>query len=152
MKNVSIYRPINVVDQLLESFFDTPLSSFTGNSVINKLPLVDVQETADSYVVEAELPGFEEKQIKVQVEGGKLSIESIKDEEKTTGEEKPKGEEKDGSYLIKERRKLSFCRSFTLPENADTETVSAVFKNGVLFLEIKKRTESARRLIEINAG
>jgi len=149
MKNVSIYRPINVVDQLLESFFDTPLSSFTGNSVINKLPLVDVQETADSYVVEAELPGFEEKQIKVQVEGGKLSIESVKDEEKTTGE---KGEEKDGSYLIKERRKLSFSRSFTLPENADTETVSAVFKNGVLSLEIKKRTESARRLIEINTG
>ena len=146
MKNVSIYRPINVVDQLLESFFDSPLTSYSGNPLISKLPLVDVQETADSYQVEAELPGFEEKQIKVQVEGGKLTIESNKDEEKTNGEEK------NGSYLIRERRKLSFKRSFTLPENADTETVSAVFKNGVLSLEIKKRTESARRLIEINAG
>jgi HSP20 family molecular chaperone IbpA len=143
MKSVSLYHPVRVVDQLLDSFFESPFVPFTGNGVMNKLPLVDVQETADSYLVEAELPGFDEKQIKVHVEGGKLSIESQKDEEKK--------EEKDGSYLLRERRKVSFSRSFTLPENADTESVAAVFKNGVLSLEIKKRAENARRLIEINA-
>ena len=142
MKTVSRYRPMNVVDQLLESFFDSSLVPFTGNPMSHKLPPVDVQETADTYLVEAELPGFDEKQIKVQVEGGKLTIESASGEKK---------EEKDGNYLIRERRDVSFCRSFTLPENADTESVSAAFKNGVLSLEIKKRTGSARRLIEINA-
>ncbi|MCL1815233.1 MAG: Hsp20/alpha crystallin family protein [Treponema sp.] len=141
MKTVSLYRPMDVMDHLLESFFDSSLVPFRGNPVLSKLPLVDVQETADAYLVEAELPGFDEKQIKVQMEGGKLTIESARDEEKK--------EEK--NFLIRERRNVSFCRSFTLPENADTETVSAVFKNGVLLLEIKKRTENARRLIEINA-
>lgn len=143
MKSVSLYHPVRVVDQLLDSFFESPFVPFTGKSALNNLPLVDVQETADAYLVEAELPGFDEKQIKVHVEGGKLSIESRKDEEQK--------EEKDGAYLVRERRNVSFSRSFTLPENADTESVAAVFKNGVLSLEIKKRAENARRLIEIKA-
>ena len=143
MKTVSLYHPMNMVEELLDSFFESPLVPFRGNSMLNKLPLVDVQETDDGYLLEAELPGFEEKQIKVQVEGGKLSIESSKEEEQK--------EEKDGSFLLRERRNVSFSRSFTLPENADTESVSAVFKNGVLSLQIKKRAENARRLIEINA-
>ena len=147
MKSLSLYRPMNIMDQLLDSFFDSPLVSFPGNP--NKSPPVDVQETDNAYLVEAELPGFDEKQIKVHVEGGKLSIESGKQEE--TKEEKDTARETDAAYLIRERRNISFSRSFTLPENADTEAVSAVFKNGVLSLEIKKRKESSRKLIEINA-
>jgi len=143
MKTVSLYRPLNVVDQLFNSFFDSPLAPIMGDTAMNKLPLVDVQETGDAYVVEAELPGFDEKEIKVHMEGGKLSIEADKAEEKK--------EEKEGSYLIRERRNVSFSRSFTLPENADTEAVSAAFKNGVLSLEVKKRTGNARRQIEIKA-
>jgi HSP20 family molecular chaperone IbpA len=134
---------MDMVEQLMETFFDSPLARFSGNPVLNKLPLVDIQETADGYLVEADLPGFDEKQIKVQVEGGKLTIESARDEEKK--------EEKEGAYLIRERRNVSFSRSFTLPENADTESVAATFKNGMLSLEIKKRTGNARRLVEIKA-
>jgi HSP20 family protein len=142
MKTVSLYRPMNFMDEILESFFDSSLVPFTGNRVLNKLPLVDVQETENAYMLEAELPGFDEKQIKVHLEGGKLTIESDNDE---------KTEENKGGYLLQERRKLSFSRSFTLPENADSEQVSAVFRNGILSLEIKKRPESTRRLIKIEA-
>ena len=143
MKSLSFYRPVNVVEELLGSFFDSPLVPFRGRAVLDKMPLVDVEETEDAYLVEAELPGFDEKQIKVHVEGGKLSIESAREDEKS--------EEKERGYLLRERRNVSFSRSFTLPENADAEAVSAVFKNGVLSLEIKKRKESSRKLIEINA-
>ena len=141
MKTASLYRPMTVVEQLMDSFFDSPLARLTGNPLLNKLPPVDVQETADAYMVDAELPGFDEKQIKVQVDGGKLTISSFRYEEKK--------DEKEGNYLIRERRNVSFNRSFTLPDNADPEAVSAVFKNGVLSLEIKKRIGSARKLIEI---
>ena len=143
MKSLSFYHPISMVDQLLDSFLESSLVPFMGNSLLKKLPLVDVHETEDAYLLEAELPGLDEKQIKVHVEGGKLSIE--------TGKEEEKKEEKDDVCLIRERRNVSFCRSFTLPENADTESVSAVFKNGVLSLEIKKRKESSRRFIEITS-
>jgi HSP20 family protein len=139
---------MNVMEDLLESFFDSALVPFTGNRVLNKLPLVDVQETGDAYLVEAELPGLDEKQITVQVEGGKLTIKSTVDEEK---EKKENAKDSKKEYLIRERRSTSFSRSFTLPENADTEAVSAVFKNGILALEIKKRSASAKRLVEIKA-
>jgi len=55
-------------------------------------------------------------------------------------------------YLIKERRLSAFSRSFILPQNANPETASASFKNGILILEIKKRTEALKRAIQINAA
>ena len=141
----SLYHPINVVDQLLDSFFESPFVPFTGNPILNKLPLVDVQETESAYLVEAELPGFDEKQIRVHMEGGKLSIEAGKDEK-----EEKKNEEKDGAYLIKERRKVSFSRSFTLPDNTDRDSIGAVFKNGVLSVEIGKLAEAQKKVIQIS--
>jgi HSP20 family protein len=150
MNSVSVYRPVSIekamndFNRYLESFFDSPLSSL-DNQTRGDIPAVDVRETDGGYLLEAELPGFDEKNIQVHVDGGNLTIESRKDEE-TKKEEK-----KDGNYLIRERRRMSFSRSFRLPENADTGQVSAAFKNGILSLEIKKRAESQKRLIKIDA-
>jgi HSP20 family protein len=52
--------------------------------------------------------------------------------------------------MIRERRSSSFSRSFRLPENADPENIAASFKNGILSLEISKRAESQKRVIQIN--
>ncbi|MDR0586178.1 MAG: Hsp20/alpha crystallin family protein [Treponema sp.] len=150
MKAVSLYRPVSIekamndFNHYLESFFDSPLSPLDGER--GMIPAVDVRETDAGYLLEAELPGFDEKDIQVHVDGGNLTIESAKDEESKKEENK-----KDGNYLIRERRRTSFSRSFRLPENADTGQVAAVFKNGVLSLEIKKRAESQKRLIKIDA-
>jgi HSP20 family protein len=150
MKAVSLYRPVSIekamndFNHYLESFFDSPLSPLDEDR--RMIPSVDVRETDAGYLLEAELPGFDEKDIQVHVDGGNLTIESVKAEETKKEEDK-----KDGNYLIRERRRMSFSRSFRLPENADTEKVAAVFKNGVLSLEIKKRAESQKRLIKIDA-
>jgi HSP20 family protein len=150
MNAVSFYRPVSIgktlndFDRYLDSFFDSSLSS-SDSRIRGDIPAVDVRETDAGYFLEAELPGFDEKNIQVHVDGGNLTIESRKEEE-TKKEEK-----KDGNYLIRERRRMSFSRSFKLPENANTEQVSAVFKNGVLSLEIKKRAESQKRLVKIEA-
>jgi HSP20 family protein len=150
MSTVSLYRPVSIekamndFNRYLESFFDTSLSAL-DTQTRGSIPVVDVQETDSGYLLEAELPGFEEKDIQVHVDGGNLTIESNKNEE-TKKEEKKDG----GNYLIKERRRMNFSRSFRLPENADTEQVAAIFKNGVLSLEIKKRAESQKRLIKID--
>ena len=92
--------------------------------------------------MEAELPGYDEKNIQVHVDNKRLTIESAAEEEKE--------EKSEGKYLIKERRSRSFSRVFQLPESADSDAVRAVFKNGVLTLDIKKRPESQKRLIQIN--
>ena len=153
MKAVTHYRPSSALESAL-SGFDRYLDSFFGDNflspsdrIFNRLPSVDVRETDKAYILEAELPGFDEKDIEVRLDNNNLCIESKKMEEKN---EENTGKNGDGSYLIRERRTASFSRSFKLPENADPEGVSASFKNGILSLEIKKRAEAQSRLIQIS--
>jgi len=140
MKTLSLYHP-NTIQTVL-SDFDKYLESFFGETPL--VPAVDVQETENGYVLDMELPGFNETNLDVHVDGSNLTISSKQEENKT--------EEKHGTYIIKERRTNSFSRSFKLPENADPEAVNAAFKNGVLSLEIKKRAEAQRKTIQINAA
>jgi HSP20 family protein len=148
MKAVTMYRPntienaLNDFDRYFESFFgESPLSS--AGRFLNRLPAVDVRETEKAYVLEMDLPGHDEKGIDVHVDGGSLTIESKQDESK---EEK----KNDGTYILRERRQQSFTRSFKLPENADPESITASFKEGVLTMEIQKRAEAQKRSIQIN--
>ena len=147
MKALTLYRP-GILENALGGF-DRYMDSFFGDNFLNpsdrifsRLPSVDVRETEKAYVIEAELPGFDEKDIEVRMDANNLTIESKKEEEKK--------EEKEKNYLIRERRISSFSRSFKLPENADPEGVSASFKNGVLSLEIRKKAEAQTRVIQIS--
>ena len=159
MKTLTLYRP-SVAHSVLEnalSGFDRYLDSFFGDNflspserIFNRLPSVDVRETEKAYVLEAELPGFDEKDIEIRLDGNSLSIGSKKLEEKNE-EKAMEGDanSEKGNYLIRERRTSSFSRSFKLPENADPEGIKACFKNGILSLEIAKKAEAQPRLIEI---
>jgi HSP20 family protein len=153
MKALTMYRPFTLENTL--SDFDRYLESFFGDSVLapadrifNHLPAVDVQEKEDAYLLEAELPGYDEKNIQVHVDGGNLTIESRQEDEK----ERKNKDAKEAPFLIRERRSNGFNRSFRLPENADSSAVSASFKNGILSLEIKKRSEAQKRVIEIKSN
>ena len=149
MKTLTLYGP-NTIQNALNDF-DRYFGSFLGDSfapagrILNHLPATDIQETENEYVIDMELPGYDEKNIEINVDGGNLTIAGKQEVQEE------KGEEKKGAYLIKERRTDTFKRSFKLPENADPEGVSAGFKNGVLSLRIKKREET-KRAIKINAA
>jgi HSP20 family protein len=146
MSRVTLYRPttlesaLNDFNHYVESFFDdSPLSASTSR-ILNHLPLLDVRETDTSYVIEADLPGYDDTTVEVQVNGGVLTIASKSNEAKKA----------EGTYILQERRHATFSRALRLPETADPESVAAVFKNGVLNLEIKKRAETQKRVIQIN--
>jgi len=147
MKAVTLYRP-RVLENAL-SDFDRYLDSFFGDNflspserIFNRLPSVDVRETEKAYVLEAELPGHDEKDIEIRVDGSNLTIASKKEASDESNA--------DGNYLIRERRVSSFSRSFRLPENADPATVTASFRNGILSMEINKRAEAQSRMIQIS--
>jgi HSP20 family protein len=125
----------------MDSFFGDDFLT-PADRIFNRLPAVDVRETEKSYVLEAELPGYDEKEIEVHLDNYTLTIESKKEDVKK--------EEKHENYMIRERRSSSFTRSFKLPENADPEGISAVFKNGMLTLEIAKRAEAQKKVIQIS--
>ncbi|MDR2596042.1 MAG: Hsp20/alpha crystallin family protein [Treponema sp.] len=152
MKTLAMYRPNTIQNAL--SDFDRYFESFFGDSILspasrllNHMPAVDIQETENAYVLEMDLPGYDEKNIEVHVDGSSLTIAS-KQEEK----QEKKSEENQGTYVLRERRLNSFSRSFKLPENADSEAVNAAFKNGILTLQIKKRSETQKRTIQINVA
>ncbi|MDR1804528.1 MAG: Hsp20/alpha crystallin family protein [Treponema sp.] len=151
MKTVSVYRP-RVLENAL-SDFDRYMESFFGDNFINpsdrifnRVPAVDVRENEKGYVLEADLPGFDEKDIEIRLDGNNLIISSRKAEEKNS----ENVAEAEGNYLIRERHYASFSRSFRLPENANPEAISASFRNGILSLEIGKRAEAQQRVIQIS--
>ncbi|ULQ60974.1 Hsp20/alpha crystallin family protein [Brucepastera parasyntrophica] len=144
MKSVAVYKPksidkaIDDFDSLVGAFFDDP--SLADYMRHGSLPAVDITETENSYILEAELTGYDEKNVEVFVDGNTLGISSTKEE---TDEKKEK------KYIRRERTSESFNRFFTLPENADPDSVSANFKNGLLTIEIKKKHASKKRMVEI---
>jgi HSP20 family protein len=156
MKAVSLYRPNTIHNAL--SDFDRYFESFFGDNLMspvtrafNHLPAVDVRETEKSYVMDMELPGYDEKDIEIHIDGSSLSIASKHEETRDAkDEEDNKGSAgNQGTWILRERRVNSFSRSFKLPENANPEDVTAEFKNGILSMEIKKRAEAQKRTIQI---
>ncbi len=163
MKSVTLYRPVSIekamsdFDRYMESFFGDNLLAPAGKA--HRLPAMDIEESDDKYSVNLELPGFDEKNIEVHVEGKSISVESKREELEDTSSENSaetktgeNTEEKKARYILKERKQRYFKRTFSLPENADYESISAKFKNGILTLDVKKRPESKKRTIHIEGN
>lgn len=102
------------------------------DNVSDFAPRVDIRETDEEYRVTAELPGLEEKDFEVTLDGDILTI---------------KGE---GSTHV-EASRGSFCRSFQLPIEVDPDAVKAAYKNGVLTVTLPKppEAESGARTIPV---
>jgi HSP20 family protein len=92
----------------------------------------DIVDKGDKFVLEAELPGFDKKDININVDGDRLTIEAEHSESK---------EESKDNYVHRERRYGSFVRSFDA-SGIKTEDIKANYKNGVLVLELPKKDSS----------
>ena len=105
-------------------------------------PPVDVIERDGNLLLRVEVPGISEKDIDLSIDGSVLTIRG----EKKQAEQKETGttHQSEISYGI-------FSRSFTLPGTIEIDTVSAVFKNGVLTITLPGKAESKPRSIKINA-
>ena len=97
------------------------------------LPAADVYETRDEFIVELEVPGYEEKELAIEVSDHVLTVK---------GEHKQAVEETEKAYRLQERLEHEFERRFELPMVFDTEKLTATFKQGVLELHAP-RVEAA---------
>ncbi|MDC7220601.1 MAG: Hsp20/alpha crystallin family protein [Spirochaetales bacterium] len=132
---------VNDVDRLFDSFFNWNEAPKTAAS---RVPAVDITESEKGYEIVAELPGFSEEELDLQVKDNLLTI---------TAEKMEKAEKKDEAdevrYLKRERSVKSFKRSFYLPKDATNESIEAVFKNGLLSLSIAKKEEAKPMAIKV---
>jgi HSP20 family protein len=127
---------------LFEDFFnDFPFDSYSPEQKENWIPAVDILEKEGNLILRAELPGMNEKNIDLKLEGNTLTIK---------GERKIDKEDKKNNYHRVESFYGSFTRSFRLPETVDLDKISADYKNGVLTVTIPQRPEVRPREIPVS--
>jgi len=90
-------------------------------------PEFDIAQNEKGITITADIPGMEEKDINIEVSSGVLTI---------SGEKKIERDEKKDNYYLSERMSGYFSRSISIPETVDTDHIKAVFKNGVLQLNL----------------
>ena len=125
------YDPFKEMEEIEKRFFGRQLPTFR----------TDIRENENSYILEAELPGFSKEDIHAEIKDGYLTIRA---ERKSESEEK---NEKD-NYLRRERSYGSFVRSFDL-EGIKSEEITASYKDGILSVNLPKEkpeVKEARRL------
>ncbi len=94
------------------------------------VPAVNVSEKENAFLVEVSAPGISKENFKIAAEDGMLTISSEYKEEK---------KEENTKFSRREFRYGSFSRSFTLPENINTEAISAKYENGILSVDLPKK-------------
>ena len=126
--------------RLVDSLFNQDLLPSEEVSNRTWMPPVDIQETADSYRLVAELPGLTKEDINITLENNVLRL---------SGERKfEKDVKKDGYHRI-ERTYGTFARAFTLPSQVNQEKVEASFENGLLTIVVPKAEQAKPRKISI---
>jgi HSP20 family protein len=103
-------------------------------------PAADVYESNGEYVYEVEVPGYEEKDLTVEVNDHLLTVR---------GERTEKKEEKEKTFFLNERLARTFERRFELPPEAKTDKVAAEFRQGVLVVHAPKTEIAAPRKVAI---
>jgi HSP20 family protein len=103
-------------------------------------PVTDVVETKDVLMINTELPGLTEKDIKVQIENGILTISGERNIDKKVEED---------NFRRVERSYGKFVRRFTLPPDVEGEKIAAAFNNGLLEIQIPKKESAKPRTIAV---
>ena len=137
--NHTTFNPFRDFDSLAKTLFDSP---YYADKAIEPFK-TDIKETEEGYLLEADLPGFEKKDISVGLDGDYLTIKAERHSEHEDKDKKDK-------YVRCERSYGSYQRSFDVT-GIDTEKISAKYENGVLSLSMPRREETApaQRLLDI---
>ncbi|MBS0418742.1 MAG: Hsp20/alpha crystallin family protein [Proteobacteria bacterium] len=147
------YEPWHVVNRLHQTLDQVFNNHFSNDSALGTpeassspsvswVPRVDIHEEKDRFVVLADVPGVDPKDIDITADNGVLTVR---------GERKVEKRETEAGYERIERVAGSFLRRFTLPEGANTEQIKAKQTNGVLEVTIPKTPAVQPRRISIDA-
>jgi HSP20 family protein len=140
--NLVRWDPFSEIDTLFNRAFPKTLAGWPrvgfdegGETRFEWSPSADISETEKEYLIRAELPAVKKEDVKVTVADGMITIE---------GERKQQKEEKNEKFHRVEALYGSFSRSFSLPDNIDTNAIRCEDKDGVLTVHIPK-TETEKR-------
>ncbi|MCA9450435.1 MAG: Hsp20/alpha crystallin family protein, partial [Candidatus Omnitrophica bacterium] len=149
----SPFQDIQRIQQQMDRMFSSTLNRFNASPSFGPmamsstyLPELDVEDEGDHYAVTIDLPGLEDSQVDIQVDGRNLTLSGVR--EATTEEE-----DDSGKVIRRERNLGRFERSVTLPGPVDQDAVEANYEDGVLKITLPKSTDTEEsRKIPLNSG
>ncbi len=141
MKNITRWEPLKELADM-GSVFDRFMGRdfLWGNGERAWSPAIEVTEKKDKLSVKAQVPGMDKNDIKVNVEGDMLILK---------GETKKEEEKKEEGYYYNEMSYGSFYRAIQLPVEVNPDKVKAVYKNGVLTIDLPKSELAKPKEIEV---
>lgn len=147
-KDVTKFRPLfsglSELHQTLDRLFDPNFpewdKDFPTLQMTQWIPKIDIKDKDGQYLIRADVPGVNPKDIEITLENSILSIKGKK--ESATKEEKT-------DYVRVERSSGSFYRSFNLPDAGDSSKITAKSKNGVLEIIVPKNNKPSSHKIQI---
>lgn len=140
------YDPFNVLNQLqreVNRLFDTSRfgnEETDGVSASDWVPAVDIREEDNQFIIHADLPGVDPKDIEITMQNGLLTLK---------GQRRVESKEEMQKYKRIERVRGTFLRRFSLPDSVNSEKIVAKSKDGVLEVIVPKGEMPERRKIEI---
>lgn len=141
--------PFTAMRREMDRLFDEMTRGFglprtaAGEPVL--APRVDIRETENAIVVQAELPGVDEKDVEIEYADGVLTLRGEKKLERTE-------EEKEKGYYLMERSYGAFLRRIPMPVEVDENGIEASFEKGVLTVTLPKKPEVQPKRIQIRTG
>lgn len=145
---VKKWAPLGTIQDDINRLFDTALGGgalpSTGDGVEDRqwTPEIDIYENDNSFFIEADIPGMNIEDIKIDVQDRMLTIK---------GEKKFKEKTEKDKYIRVERSYGSFFRSLSLPMNVDSDKIEASYKDGTLRLNLPKTEQAKPKQIEIKS-
>ncbi len=128
-----VFRSRNLPDLFDEFFNSNVVPNFVEEGAWKSTPAVNIFENNEKFEIEVAAPGLEKDDFKIDLKNDHLVVYSEKKDKK---EEKEKGK-----VVRSEFRYSSFQRMFALPKEVDVTNIKASHKNGVLTIELPKKTE-----------
>lgn len=119
---------MNDFDHMIDRMFNDGWNYKSNNSY---MPSVDIEENNDEFILKADFPGFDKKNIELSIDNGVLNLSAKQNSEYSES----------NKFTIKERNDSSFQRSFTLPDYINVDKITAKYKNGTLEVNIPKKDE-----------
>lgn len=146
MNNLTHWNPFREMEELQSRVLRAlqPTSNAPNGesrALADWTPVVDISEDDNEYLIQAELPEVPRDQVDISIENGQLTF---------TGSRAFEKESENRKYHRVERAYGSFSRTFSLPDDADSERIHAEYKDGMLKIHMPKSENARPRRIQVN--
>jgi len=128
----------SLMDDFFDDFFNTEPFLSTRERVLS--PRVDIIDKPNEFLVKAEIPGVDKKDLDIEIGDDYITLR---------GEKKETEEHKEEDYYYKESFHGKFLREIALPEKVKSDAAKATYENGILKISIPKAEESKAKKIEV---